>query len=49
MGRGVGMKDFLENFNKKGTEWNFCDFLINARGVAVIPKQGVRQLSENFE
>ena len=49
MGRGVGMKDFLEIFDKKGTEWNFCNFLINVGGVTVIPKQEVRQRSENFE
>ena len=49
MGRGVEMNDFLENFNKKETEWNFCNFLINVGRVAGIHKQRVQQHSENFE
>ena len=49
MGRGVGINNFLKNFDKKGTERNSCNFLINVGGVAVIPKQEVWQRSENFE
>ena len=31
------------------TVWDFCNFLINAGGVAAIPKHGVGHRSENFE
>ena len=44
---GVWDLEFSELFNKL---WgDFCNFLMNARRVATIPKQGVGHCSENFE